>query len=366
MENASHPLLSLPEDRLGAYYEERVLALFGWDATTAPLGELASAYRGLSAALISSAGAGPSGGVSVRSGGVTEDHVMAVRMLLYGFRTVLVARRLLRTFPPEEERLVELGSGVGPFALVAAASKLSTTLVDADASVLERASGFFDAFGLKAPTTRREELLAACDLPGALAAPYSVLEWSGDDHRREAAFAKRTAGRQVYLVERGTKEGGHFVQRLRDAVPESVRAPCPPRPTCSFAERPRDWCHFTWGLEPGPLTRRIADKAQRRWQQMHVAFLVLGGPAVEGERVLSVQGEGRQKVVVTVCGVEGAERLVALRRNRALYDSMSGLEAATLLSSSARRGEARGDGIRVEDSGDLVIIERLGLGAADL
>lgn len=343
---SEHPLWTLSDAEVGAYYEARVLDWFGWDAGSAPVNELASAYRQLSERLVTSAGGPPSG----RHSGAAE---LAVRALVYGWRSVFVARRFLRGLR-SGERVVELGSGIGPFGLVAAAAGAPVLLVDAAVEVLDAAPGYFEAFGLGAPDVRRSSLERATDEAGCWVLPYSALEWAGDDPRRRRTIADWFRTRRVLLVERGTKEGGHFVQALRDEV-GGVGGPCPARTRCALDGRPRDWCHFTWPTRPGPLTQRIADKAARKWNVVHLSWLASGPIAGPGHvRLLSVRPEGRHKRVAMVCAEAGIERWVAEKRDKAAFRALENLESGALLADLGDAGVRRGDGLRVQDAGAVV------------
>lgn len=337
----AHPLWTLPDDAVGAYYEARVLDWFGWSASDAPVNELATAYRRLSERLVVSAGEAPSGAFAGRLD-------LAVRALVYGWRSVVVARRLLRS-RPASERVVELGSGLGPFGLVAAARGSAVLLVDVAGAILAESAGYFEAFGLPKPATRRATLEQGAAEPGWRVLPYSALEWAGTDAGRRRKIAEWMRRGPVLLVERGTREGGHFVQALRDEVDTAVAGPCPRRDSCALADRPGDWCHFTWSARPGPLTQRMADKAGRKWTVVHLSWLASGREVPAGlVRVLGVRPEGRHKRVAEVCRESGIDRWVAEKRDREVFGELDRLEPGVALEEVAD-GERRGDGLRLRN-----------------
>lgn len=331
----NHPLWTLRDDELGAYYEERVLAWLGWDVDSAPVNELATAYRQLSEQLNQSAGAAPSGTFA----GKTD---LAVRALVYGWRSVFVARRLLRGGSGE---LVEVGSGLGPFGLVAAAAGRPVRLVDASREILGEVRGFFRSFGLGEPTCVRGDIAKHLEGAGDTVLPYSALEWAGGSEARRDRLVRAIRTGRVLVVERGTKEGGAFVQSLRDGLQGRVGGPCPERACCSLAERPKDWCHFTWAVRPGPLTQRVSDKAGRRWNALHVSWLGSGQPGLDSV-VLWKRPEGKRKLVVGVCSCRGAERWVAERRDREGVEALDSLEPGD--SVRLEGGAVRGDGVRIQ------------------
>ncbi len=349
----NHPLWTLRDDELGPYYEERVLAWLGWDAGSAPVNELASAYRVLSDRLNRSAGAAPSGTFAGRAD-------LAVRALVYGWRSVFVARRLLRGGSGE---LVELGAGLGPFGLVAAAAGRSVRLVDSAAPILREAEGFFRSFGLEGPDVVRGDLSQHLDGNAEVVLPYSALEWAGTAEVRRNLLVRALRSGRVLVVERGTKEGGAFVQALRDGVGGAVSGPCPRRERCSLADRPKDWCHFTWALRPGPLTQRICDKAGRKWRALHVSWVRSGTPEADAV-VLWRRPEGKRKLAVGVCSGGGLERWVAERRDGEAYGALGALEPGDRV--ALEGGEARGDGVRIRSAAEVRRASAVGdVGGAD-
>lgn len=343
----NHPLWTLRDDEVGAYYEERVLAWLGWDLESAPVNELASAYRQLSEQLNRSAGAAPSGEFAGKAD-------LAVRALVYGWRSVFVARRLLRG---GSGVLVELGSGLGPFGLVAGAAGRPVRLVDAASKILDEAPDFFAAFDVEAPTLVRGDMSKHLDEGGEAVLPYSALEWAGSSGARRDRLVRAFRSGRLLIVERGTKEGGAFVQGLRDGVQGRVGGPCPERSTCALVERPKDWCHFTWSVRPGPLTQRISDKAGRRWNALHVSWVRSGSPGPEGV-VLWKRPEGKRKLVVGVCTSCGLERWVAERRDREATEALEELESGDRVRREG--GETRGDGVRVRSHGEVRRVAAIG------
>jgi ribosomal protein RSM22 (predicted rRNA methylase) len=234
-------------------------------------------------------------------------------------------------------------------------------LVDASRSVLERASCLFTAAGLDTPSTEVENFARfEATHAGAIAVPFALNELPGRDDPRvlrrhvERWVSMLSDTGRLYLLEPGTPRASRRLQLLRDQLPNGIHihAPCTGARTCPLLSRPNDWCHFTWSVEPGPLARAVADRAQRRWQEQHLSFLILGRTQREtrGLRVLDVRPHGRSKVVARTCGPDGLSALTALRRDPA-YSAVSDLGPGSVV--RVRAGGAKGDGLRVVGPEDV-------------
>lgn len=351
-------------------FETTLLAALGLDPLEVDLDRLASAYRWLSKELIDETDQPSS---TLRSGDdapFDERDLAAVFGLVYAARTFHTAHRLLGAYPPGPGGFVELGAGWGPFALRAALQRpLTVTLVDASGAALSRAARMFERCGLAAPRLVTEDVARhqPRDRLGGIAVPFLLNELAVRDEpealRRQLERWMSSLGPRgrLYLVEPGTLRAARRLQQLRDQLPAGVHvhAPCTGAPACPLLERPSDWCHFTWRAAEGPLARAIADRAQRRWREQHVSFLVLAQEAAEptqAYRVLDVRPHGRAKVVARTCGAQGLVPVTALRRHAA-HARLSALEPGALI--RVAEAESKGDGLRVEAADGIAVLQEL-------
>jgi hypothetical protein len=342
-------------------FEMAVLAAVDLDPLAVDLDRLAAAYRSLSDTLnqgrATPSSLGPGGGPFD-----AREHT-AVFGLIYAARTFHAAHRILAAYPPGPGAMVELGAGLGPFALRAALqSRSSPILIDASAEVIRAGARLFEICGLPQPSTQAIDLsrFHATAPLGGLALPFVLNELPDRDddsalRRRVARWAAMLSPNgRLYLLEPGTPIAARRLQRLRDALPPGlqIHAPCTGAQACPQLERPNDWCHFTWPTPESPLARTIADHAQRRWQEQHISFLVLGpSPSPPpAARVLDVRPHGHAKVVARTCTAQGLLPLTALRRHPA-HAHLSALEPGNLV--DLLGGEPKGDGLRVEAVEDV-------------
>jgi hypothetical protein len=121
----------------------------------------------------------------------------------------------------------------------------------------------------------------------------------------------------------------------------------------------RDWCHLTWPAELGPHARRIADRAHRRFQEVHFSWLVLekaapqSAPAAIG-RALSVRALDKHKLRADVCSAGEILPLVALRRGPA-GRTLEGTPPGAIVEVERAELTPKGDGLRLGPDGFRVI-----------
>lgn len=342
-------------DRRGEAFETLVLGAL--ELSEVDLDELAAAYAFLSEALLARAPTTASGQIAAERARFSETHLLGVWGLVYGWRTFEVARRLLDEARPEPGRCVEIGSGWGPYGLQAALRGFEVELVELSGPALELGARIFRAVGVPAPKRirrgpSREDVRDA----SLVALPFSLWELQpAEDPSRAAAWLEglldhALPSTQLHVVEAGSKPAARALQATRDLLAPKglIAGPCRGAPACPKLRRD-DWCHFTWPSRPGPLTRRIADRAGRRWQQIHASWLLIGrGLEPRGQyRVMDSRLRGKAKVAMEACGPEGLVQLTGLRRNRDVIDAIEGLEAAARIDLDPDLLVKKGDGYRV-------------------
>jgi hypothetical protein len=296
----------------------------------------------------------------------TIEAVEAVSGLIYAARSYQIALHLLGAYPTEG-LVVDVGAGWGPFALAAAMrGATDTCLIDTSAERLHRALKLFDAAGAPRPQTIVADVERSAPPPcGTLLAAFAWGELSGSEEHPPDRDVRRVMdwmgqlqpGGRVILVEPGTRPASRRLQVLRDALVGRARivAPCCGATRCPLLLDRRDWCHFTRRWPIGRLGRSIADRAQRRWQEVHFSWLVIAkgeagaSAADEGlKRVLERRSLGRGKVGVRLCGADDAGWVTALERDRPTRALLDALEVGDLV----RKGDPTalrelGDGVRL-------------------
>jgi hypothetical protein len=164
-------------------------------------------------------------------------------------------------------------------------------------------------------------------------------------------------GGRIYIVEPGTKETSRTLQGIRERLVKEARvlAPCTHADPCPLLRTERDWCHLTWPAELGPCARRLADMAQRRFQETHFSWLVLE-KALPGEsprtigRVLSLRATDKHKLRADVCSAGEILPLVALRRASAAQ-ALEGLGPGAVVEVDRSELTTKGDGLRLGPEG---------------
>jgi hypothetical protein len=352
-----------PEARAGAL-ERAILEGLALRPDDSLVPQLARAYGELSAALLAAEelGTTPSG---LWGEGEGASARRAVWGLIYGARTFELGLRFWSRFG-QPGRCVELGSGWGPFGLAAAvAGGARVELFDASAEALHLGGRIFRAAGLETPACTAgavtpERVPRGTDL---VALPFSLGELvrvHPDPLEHGARFLEacieRLAPDGVLLaIEAGTRISARRLQAVRDRLVQAgvaVLGPCMGQMPCPSLLEPADWCHFTWPASPGPLARRIADAAGRRWQEVHFSWLALRrGPRVshaDGDlRVFDIRPSGRGKIELRGCGVAGLVKLTALERHQDTVAALRSLDPSSTVSLNLDQTQRKGDGLRV-------------------
>jgi hypothetical protein len=352
-----------PDQRSGAF-ETLVFETLRLGDTDLP--GIASAYAQLSDAILQREAGAASGGLLWRATPAQErTHLWAAWALAYGWRTFERAGELLAEFKPPAGLVVELGSGWGPFGLRAALLGYQVRLVDAESANFTLSQSLFQAAGL-GDAERRAEPARPSHAVGAscVAFPYSVWEMADPDGdpdrtwRWLRSFEEQTSpGGQLHLLEAGTQRSARGLMRLRDRAVQagaSILGPCMGVSSCPRLSDPRDWCHFTQRVRPGPRTRRMFDLARRRWQETHASWLVLGERTPEpGFRLLEIRPRGRAKVEAVFCGPSGLVTTTALQRHRGCFEALAGAEVGARYWLRLEELEPHGDGLRLVATGAL-------------
>ncbi len=353
-----------------AGYEAAVLSALGLTEESVPWTRWAKAYERLSVALTEDRRNVLAKQASGHLGG---DDARAVAALVFGARSFAIAQAVFAAYPPGQGGFVELGAGCGPVGLVAALLGHEVELRDVAASGLELAPNIFRAAGAATPKTSvgPSEGLAGSGF-GGIALAYSLNEMmarAGADSRVVGAWLSRwleqlAPGGRLYLFEPGTKEQSQRLQGLRDAWRAHVLAPCPQR-TLPCPLQARDWCHFTWAHDPGPVTQRLAQMTRRDAASLRFSWLVLQAePVCErgsgAARLLELRYPDKHRATGMLCSSQGAViRLTALKRDRESYEHLVRLRPGSVVEADEAGLEAKGDGLRLSTPGALRIVSQL-------
>lgn len=362
-------LLSDNVEHRSLAFEATILEALEIDALD--VDRLAEAYRFLSGALLSRSADEASGAFTPpKKAGFSQNHVLAVWGLIYGWRTFEMARRLMLEFEPSPGLAVEIGGGWGPYALQASLRGFSARIIEVSDLAAPMTRAVFERLGLPVPE-RIHRPAAHIDGRGAslVALPYSfweirdlTAEPGKNAHWLDRWRSNGGENAQVHVLEAGSRDASRGVQAVRDVlgVRKLVSGPCRGASSCPRLEAD-DWCHFTWRSSPGSLTRQVADLAKRRWQEVHSSWLVLGAAAQPepSHRVLDVRRRGKAKAQVEVCGPEGLVKITALLRDRSLSDVFEELDPGDLVTVKTDGLVEKGDGLRVL-SADHIRITRKG------
>lgn len=351
-------------------YERAILSAFGWSPGDAPIEALAAAYRTLSEQIhATEATGGPTGLLR----GDDEALQAAAWALVFGYRTFRIAEALLEAHPlPPGVRLGELGSGWGPFGLAAALRGHPVELVDLAAERLRWSRGIYVAANAPPPNIRCGDLKALDPRGfGALALPFSFGELErgsggpGSVDGLLVSWLKALGpGGRIFLVEPGTHLSGTRLQAFRDRIESrlQIHAPCPVVQRCPMNATPKDWCHFTWNTPTGGVTRRLADMAQRHWQQQHFSYLVLGPPdetpPLTPARLLDRRPLGKGKVGAQLCTPNGLLSITGLTRRPEIEAWFEASHPGEVLEVGGDALVSRGDGWRVERPEQLVRLRK--------
>ncbi len=349
-------LRSADIERRSRAFEQLILDAVGLGEDD--LQALAHAYQFLSEAIIRRRQEAATGAFVAPRGAIySRSHLLAVWGLVYGWRTFEIARRLISEFNPSPGLAVELGAGWGPYSLQAALHGFDTELVEVSRESRDLTLAVFESLGLQAPELVHRKA-SRDDVRGAslVALPYSIWEIRDlrDESERHAQWLMELrgspkGGRQIHVVEAGSREASLGLQGIREVLaPRGViQGPCFKVAACPLFAAD-DWCHFTWRNRPGSLTRRIADVAKRRWQEVHGSWLVIGKePESDGLRVLGTRRVGKSKLQAQLCGTDGLVQITALARSPEITACIEDLESSDVVSLDPEHLQTKGDGLRL-------------------
>jgi hypothetical protein len=238
-------------------------------------------------------------------------------------------------------------------------------LVDQSRSRLEAAQRLFHSLGAPAAPTVEVQDAARWRPTGAAAVALAfalneILVAGAPPAARPALGARLLRGwldalppgGRLYVVEPGTRDASRTLQGIRDRLAREVRvvAPCTHTAPCPLLGEDSGWCHLTWPANLGPNARRVADLAQRRFQETHFSWLILEKAPPEEQpglgRVLSVRPIDKHKVRAEVCREGQILPLTALRREP-WAPEIEALPPGTVVSVDAARLLQKGDGFRL-------------------
>ena len=296
-----------------------------------------------------------------------------VRGIVHAGRTFRIAQRILKAYPPSSGRMLEIGAGIGPFAF-AAHNMLGepVTILEKNRRMLRNAVALFEAAGMEVPKTIHADATQPITYRqyAAVFAPFvlnEVLTKAEEDPlgvgRRQIKSwltACRSGGR-LYILEPGTKEASRNLQVLRDLLKDEfhIVGPCTHDNSCPMLNNDKDWCHFTWRLESGPWAQMIAERAKRRFQELHFSWILIENrrPQVKTAnrlRIVDIRRNDKNKLRVVTCGEANLNHLVAQKRNKAAYRELDSFQPADELVIPLSSVERKGDGYRVQEPDQIL------------
>lgn len=297
--------------------------------------------------------------------GRSSTAALIARMKLFSVRDLpkvelpLTELRLRNALPRASSwRVLDLGAGLGATSLGVArfakrcaelgVERLDVHAIDRDAEALrvfQRLSEDVSALGAMPLqlTTRVADLSRApSDLGGdrfhVIVVGFVINElWADatDDARIERAQAWLSALSEhltddgvLIVLEPALREQTRQLQRLRDRLVESARAPyvfapCTRSGPCPMLENERDWCHAQVPFELPSRTATIARDAGLRDHDLTFSYLTLrnqpgrvGGDADGVHRVVSAPLPSKGKLEHITCSDHGLTRVMRLDRHR--------------------------------------------------
>ena len=357
-------------------YEDAIVAALQLEVDADRLQEWAEAYQTLLQSLTVDRARGLRHKTSAALRGNGMD---AVRGLVHGGKTFRIAASLLHAYPAPEGPMIEIGAGWGPFALDAAGqAHQPIMLIEKSKRMLAYAQKAFAAAAYAPPKTIARDLKESITYRNysAFAAPFVLNDLLFDLHdgEKDAAALRylrrwmgclRKGGR-LYLLEPGTQEAARLVHRLRDQLKQDYRiiGPCTHTAACPMNDRPRDWCHFTLRLPTGPLARRIAELASRRFQEVHFSWLVLENNKPEARdlkthRVLDVRRNDKNKLKLVTCSEAGHHHLVAQKRDKDVFRAIKDHQPGDVVRIDLEQLVQKGVGYHLENGSIPSVQERL-------
>ena len=290
-----------------------------------------------------------------------------VRGIVHAGRTFRVAQRILSIYPPPAGRMLEVGAGIGPFAF-AAHNMLGepVTILEKNRRMLRNALNLFEAAEMDVPKSIHGDATQPITYRqySAVFAPFVLNEiltrvenddvvGVGRKQIKSWLTACRRGGR-LYILEPGTKEAARNLQSLRETLKDEfqVIGPCTHDSECPMLDGDKDWCHATWRIESGDWAQKIAQRAKRRFQDVHFSWLILENTRPQEKepdrfRVMDVRRNDKNKLRVVTCGSGGLETLVVQKKNRATYKAFDKYQSGDELQVALDELERKGDGFRV-------------------
>ncbi|MEO1229646.1 MAG: hypothetical protein AAFZ18_12120, partial [Myxococcota bacterium] len=104
--------------------------------------------------------------------------------------------------------------------------------------------------------------------------------------------------------------------------------------------------------------QRVLASARREAHRINFSFLVLAPPDNRHpatHRLLAHRIQAKQKVLAELCTMSGHQTVVALRRNREVYDKLLHTPPAAALRVDLAALNLRGDGYRLEQPDDFEV-----------
>ncbi|MEE2902524.1 MAG: small ribosomal subunit Rsm22 family protein [Myxococcota bacterium] len=290
-----------------------------------------------------------------------------VRGIVHAGRTFRIAQRILSIYPPAAGRMLEVGAGIGPFAF-AAHSMFGepVTILEKNRRMLRNALNLFEAAEMDVPKSIHGDATQPITYRqySAVFAPFVLNEiltrvesedvvGAGRKQVKSWLTACRRGGR-LYILEPGTKEAAQNLQRLRETLKDEFQiiGPCTHDSECPMLNGEKDWCHVTWRIESGNWAQKIAERAKRRFQDLHFSWLILENRRPQQRepdslRVMDVRRNDKNKLRVVTCGTSGLETLVVQKKNRATYEAFDDYQSGDELRVTLSQLERKGDGFRV-------------------
>ncbi len=318
-----------------------------------------------------------------------DPELLGAYLLFYWLISYAQARAVLGELRNRPRRVLDLGSGPGPFAFAAldhgasevtAADRSKKALVLARELAIEAGEGLFTREwdlkqhhgGVLAGRLGSEEKF---DLIGL---GHLLNELFGSDDRMlerradllEEALGKLKPGGSVVVIEPALRETSRSLLAVRDLIVArgyAVRAPCLFRGNCPALVKESDWCHAEHSWQPPRLVEEIARAAGLHKEALKMSYLVLAPageswrepPAGRVFRIVSepLEGKGRQRYIG--CGPEGRLGLALQAKHRT---------AANAAFFELHRGdvvrvtepEPRGDGLALSDRSEVSVLARAG------
>ncbi len=148
-----------------------------------------------------------------------------------------------------------------------------------------------------------------------------------DEDLARTALDALTPDGVALLLEPALRHTSRRLHRLRDLLlrdgAATVLAPCTHSAPCPMLETDRDWCHERRPWQPPPRLRTLAAATALRRRDLRFSFLALAPPgaapverAPGAHRVVSDPLGSKGRVERFLCGADGRQRVVLLKRHR--------------------------------------------------